>query len=195
MTLAANPYLQGNYAPVLEEVTATDLARDRRHPRGAGGATCATGPTRSSAPEPATYHWFTGDGMVHGIRLRDGRAEWYRNRWVRSRRGGARLGEKPRPGPVHGRHGLRAQHQRHRACGAHVRHRGGGRAALRADRRARDRSGRATSAARSRAATRPTPSATRGQASSTPCPTSSAGATTSRSPLSVPTPRCARPGG
>ena len=23
--------------------------------------------------------------MVHGVRLRDGRAEWYRNRWVRTR--------------------------------------------------------------------------------------------------------------
>ena len=34
-------------------------------------------------PDPATYHWFIGDGMVHGLRLGDGRAEWYRNRWVR----------------------------------------------------------------------------------------------------------------
>jgi carotenoid cleavage dioxygenase-like enzyme len=25
-----------------------------------------------------------GDGMVHGVRLRGGRAEWYRNRWVRT---------------------------------------------------------------------------------------------------------------
>ena len=36
--------------------------------------------------------------MVHGIRLRDGRAEWYRNRWVRSTRGqrGARGGAEAR---------------------------------------------------------------------------------------------------
>ncbi|MBX6387151.1 MAG: carotenoid oxygenase family protein, partial [Microbispora sp.] len=31
-------------------------------------------------------HWFVGHGMIHGIRLRDGRAEWYRNRWVRTKR-------------------------------------------------------------------------------------------------------------
>lgn len=30
-------------------------------------------------------HWFTGPGMLHGIRLRGGRAEWYRNRWIRTR--------------------------------------------------------------------------------------------------------------
>ena len=34
--------------------------------------------------------------MVHGIRLRDGRAEWYRNRWVRSAEVARALGEEPR---------------------------------------------------------------------------------------------------
>jgi carotenoid cleavage dioxygenase len=43
-----------------------------------------------------------GDGMVHGVRLRDGRAEWYRNRWVRSASVALALGEEPRPGPLHG---------------------------------------------------------------------------------------------
>ena len=31
--------------------------------------------------------------MIHGVRLRDGRAEWYRNRYVRSRAVRADLGE------------------------------------------------------------------------------------------------------
>jgi carotenoid cleavage dioxygenase len=39
--------------------------------------------------------------MVHGIRLREGRAEWYRNRWVRSAGVAQTLGEPVRPGPVH----------------------------------------------------------------------------------------------
>ena len=34
-----------------------------------------------------------GDGMVHGIRIRDGKAEWYRNRWVRSPMAARALGE------------------------------------------------------------------------------------------------------
>ena len=39
--------------------------------------------------------------MVHGVRLRDGRAEWYRNRWVRSRDVAAALGETWAGGPEH----------------------------------------------------------------------------------------------
>ena len=30
------------------------------------------------------YHWFDGDGMVHGLRFENGRAT-YRNRWVETR--------------------------------------------------------------------------------------------------------------
>ena len=40
--------------------------------------------------------------MVHGVRLRDGKAEWYRNRWVRSTHVSEALGEAPAPGPRHG---------------------------------------------------------------------------------------------
>ena len=101
MTLAANPYLQGNTAPVHEEVTATELSVTDPSPTRCAAAICRNGPNPVSAPEPASYHWFTGDGMVHGIRLREGRAEWYRNRWVRSGDVARALGEEPRPGPVH----------------------------------------------------------------------------------------------
>ena len=31
-----------------------------------------------------TEHWFIGDGMLHGVELKDGKASWYRNRWVRT---------------------------------------------------------------------------------------------------------------
>jgi carotenoid cleavage dioxygenase len=48
--------------------------------------------------DPARHHWFLGTGMVHGVRLRDGRAQWYRNRFVRSADVAAALGEQPRPG-------------------------------------------------------------------------------------------------
>ncbi len=44
-------------------------------------------------------HYFTGDGMVHGIRLEDGRAVWYRNRWVRTPDVAVALGERERPLP------------------------------------------------------------------------------------------------
>ena len=101
MTTTANPYLEGNFAPVREETTATDLRVTGRLPEALCGRYLRNGPNPVTAPEPDSYHWFTGDGMVHGIRLRDGRAEWYRNRWVRSATVARALGEDPRPGGVH----------------------------------------------------------------------------------------------
>ncbi|MDQ2678542.1 MAG: carotenoid oxygenase family protein [Actinomycetota bacterium] len=94
-----NTYLEGNFAPVLEEVTAFDLTVDGELPPSLDGRYLRNGPNPIDA-DPATYHWFTGDGMVHGIRLRDGRAEWYRNRWVRSGSVPAALGEVDPGGPV-----------------------------------------------------------------------------------------------
>jgi carotenoid cleavage oxygenase len=101
MTTTRNRYLAGNYAPVAKEVVTTDLAVSGSLPAALSGRYLRNGPNPLSPPEPSTYHWFTGDGMVHGIRLRDGRAEWYRNRWVRSAEVAQALGEPARPGPVH----------------------------------------------------------------------------------------------
>ena len=98
MTAAANPYLQGNFAPVYDELTATELRVHGRIPDALCGRYLRNGPNPLSPQEPSTYHWFVGDGMVHGIRLRDGRAEWYRNRWVRSDAVARALGESPRGG-------------------------------------------------------------------------------------------------
>jgi carotenoid cleavage oxygenase len=97
----ANPYLAGNYAPVTDEVTATDLPVTGHLPAELSGRYVRNGPNPAEPPEPELYHWFTGDGMVHGIRIRGGRADWYRNRWVRSQRVATVLGETPNNGPVH----------------------------------------------------------------------------------------------
>jgi carotenoid cleavage dioxygenase-like enzyme len=95
-----NPYLEGNYAPVTTEETITDLAVTGTLPAVLRGRYLRNGPNPVTPPEPETYHWFTGTGMVHGIRIEDGRAGWYRNRWVRSAEVAAALGEPPHPGPV-----------------------------------------------------------------------------------------------
>lgn len=79
----ANPYLSGNFAPVPDEVTAFDLPVVHGElPEQLTGRYLRNGPNPID-PDPATYHWFTGTGMVHGIRLDGGRAEWYRSRFVR----------------------------------------------------------------------------------------------------------------
>ena len=97
-----NPYLEGNYAPVREEVTVTDLEVTGTLPEELTGRYLRNGPNPVVDPDPDAYHWFIGDGMVHGLRLDGGRASWYRNRWVRSAAVADALGEPQHPGPVHG---------------------------------------------------------------------------------------------
>ncbi|OSC42473.1 carotenoid oxygenase family protein [Mycobacterium decipiens] len=88
-----NPYLEDFLAPVNAEVTATDLRVTGRIPEHLDGRYLRNGPNPVAEVDPATYHWFTGDGMVHGVALRDGKACWYRNRWVRTPAVCAALGE------------------------------------------------------------------------------------------------------
>ncbi len=63
-------------------------------------ATCASGRTRR-IPTPRAITGFSGDGMVHGLALRDGKALWYRNRWIRSNAVAAQTGLPAAPGPRH----------------------------------------------------------------------------------------------
>lgn len=74
-------HLQGNGAPVSEERTITELTVTGAIPPELDGRYLRNG------ANPVTGwsdHPFLGDGMIHGVRLRDGRAEWYRNRYVRT---------------------------------------------------------------------------------------------------------------
>jgi carotenoid cleavage dioxygenase len=96
-----NPYLAGNFGPVVDEITATDLRVTGSLPVELDGRYVRNGPN-PVAPDPATYHWFVGDGMVHGVRLRDGGAEWFRSRYVRDDSTNERFGWPETPGPRHG---------------------------------------------------------------------------------------------
>jgi carotenoid cleavage dioxygenase len=58
----------------------SDLPIEGAIPPELNGSYLRNGPN----PRHNTSHWFTGDGMIHGVRLEKGRAAWYRNRWVRT---------------------------------------------------------------------------------------------------------------
>src|SRR5436190_23741774 len=94
-----NRYLIGNYAPVRDELTEFDLPVEGAIPPELRGRLLRNGPNPIAVENPATYHWFTGDGMIHGIELRDGRAVSYRNRWTRTDRAREALGEPPNDRP------------------------------------------------------------------------------------------------
>jgi 8'-apo-carotenoid 13,14-cleaving dioxygenase len=95
-----HPFLTGLHAPMREELTLTDLAVTGIIPQALDGRYLRIGPN-PIAPDAKHYHWFLGDGMVHGVRIGGGRARWYRNRWVRSTAVTEALREPPAPGPRH----------------------------------------------------------------------------------------------
>ncbi len=80
--MTANPYLEGNFGPVDDELTSFDLEVEGELPRELNGQLLRIGPNPVAA-DPANHHWFIGNGMVHGLRLEDGRAAAYRRRYVR----------------------------------------------------------------------------------------------------------------
>jgi carotenoid cleavage dioxygenase-like enzyme len=75
-------YVSGALAPVAEELTAVDLPVTGTLPEELNGRYVRNGPNPLDA-DPASQHWFLGTGMLHGVRLEEGRAAWYRNRFVR----------------------------------------------------------------------------------------------------------------
>jgi carotenoid cleavage dioxygenase-like enzyme len=74
-------YLDGNFAPVRDETTAFDLPVSGAIPTVFEGRYLRNGPNPTTG-DPG--HWFFGEGMLHGVELRGGRATWYRNRYVRT---------------------------------------------------------------------------------------------------------------
>ncbi|MDH3641369.1 MAG: carotenoid oxygenase family protein [Gammaproteobacteria bacterium] len=74
-------HLRGNGRPVTEERTLTELKVTGAIPAELDGRYVRTGANPLSG---TSAHPFFGDGMVHGVRLRDGKAEWYRNRYVQT---------------------------------------------------------------------------------------------------------------
>lgn len=77
-----NPVLLGNFGPVDAEQTLQQLKVEGEIPAALRGTLLRTGP--NPVDPGANYHWFTGDGMLHAIKLGDGQAHSYRNRWVRT---------------------------------------------------------------------------------------------------------------
>lgn len=82
-TAVANPYLSGNFAPVKAEITVDDLRVLGELPDDLNGMFVRNGPN-PQFPPIGRYHWFDGDGMLHGVQISNGKAS-YRNRYVQTR--------------------------------------------------------------------------------------------------------------
>ncbi|MEM7218256.1 MAG: carotenoid oxygenase family protein [Pseudomonadota bacterium] len=74
-------WLDGNFAPTFEEVTETQLKVTGSIPPELQGRYLRNGANPQTGESP---HWFLGNGMIHGVELSGGKANWYRNRYVRT---------------------------------------------------------------------------------------------------------------
>jgi carotenoid cleavage dioxygenase-like enzyme len=78
-----SPYLSGNYRPVEQEGEdrALQIIGELPHELSGMFLRNSSNPRFQSG---GRYHWFDGDGMIHGVRIENGQAS-YVNRWVRTR--------------------------------------------------------------------------------------------------------------
>jgi len=74
-------HLRGNGRPESVEHSLSNLTVKGSLPPELDGRYIRTGANPFTG---YSDHPFAGDGMVHGIRIRDGKAEWYRNRFVQT---------------------------------------------------------------------------------------------------------------
>ncbi len=73
-------WLQQNFAPVPEQ-EAFDLEVIGSIPPELDGLYVRNGSNPSGVE---TFHWFVGDGMLHGVRIQNGKALWYRSRYIQT---------------------------------------------------------------------------------------------------------------
>jgi carotenoid cleavage dioxygenase len=81
-TFGDSIFLRDNFAPVKEEVTSSDLKIIGKLPSDLVGMYVRNGPNPMFPPR-GHYHWFDGDGMLHGVEINQGQAS-YRNRYIRT---------------------------------------------------------------------------------------------------------------
>jgi len=103
LTTSENPFLKGIHLPMKEQLSIGNLTTSGTIPSELAGSYLRIGPNPIQDKTDSEHHWFLGDGMVHGIHLKNGKAEWYKNRYIRSSAVCKALGEKPPPGPRNGR--------------------------------------------------------------------------------------------
>lgn len=78
---SSNFFLDGNFSPVIEERDADNMTVLGLIPEDLNGHFLRVGPNPVHVFSEEAYHTFDGDGMIHAIEFRDGKAR-YRNRFI-----------------------------------------------------------------------------------------------------------------
>ena len=93
-------YLTGVYERTTNETTAFDLPVSGALPPELEGRYLRLGPNPVGAIDPASFDWLAGHGMMHGVHITNGRAGWYRNRYMRTPENARDLGLEQVPLPA-----------------------------------------------------------------------------------------------
>lgn len=78
-----NQYLSGMYAPVPETVQ-YQFDVQGEIPQSLNGILLRSGPNPLHQPQPGHHHWFMGDGMLHGLKLEQGEAKWFKSKFIQT---------------------------------------------------------------------------------------------------------------
>ncbi len=78
---AENPYLHGIFGPV-DEVEKHELQVIGEIPQQLTGLLLRIGPNPLHVENQDAYHWFSGDGMLHALKIEQGKAVWFKSRYV-----------------------------------------------------------------------------------------------------------------
>ena len=77
-----NPYLRGNFAPVQHEHR---YKMQGSVPKDINGVYLRNGPNTKVMTQSNRVHLFDGDGMVHGVKIKDGEL-FYANSYIQTER-------------------------------------------------------------------------------------------------------------
>ena len=97
--MSTSPWVQGAYEPVADEIEVFDLEVEGSIPPDLNGILARIGPN-PIGEVPLDHNLFNGEGMIHALTLKDGRAQTYRNRWVRTEPVARKLGEEAALQPI-----------------------------------------------------------------------------------------------
>ena len=79
-----NAFLEGNFCPTREEVSLPCVEVEGEIPPELEGCFLRIGPNPQFVPDVNLYHWFDGDGMIHEIQFKQGKAH-YQNKWIETK--------------------------------------------------------------------------------------------------------------
>lgn len=76
-----NPFLEGIFAP-CEECVISEFKVQGEIPKQLSGIFLRIGPNPIELDPSNLHHWFSGDGMIHGLKIEQGQVKWFKSQYI-----------------------------------------------------------------------------------------------------------------